>query len=329
MKNPPKLDLKALLSPIAADMQRVDAIIGERLTSEVALINQIGAHIISAGGKRLRPALVLLVARALGCKAAKVPALLAAVIEFIHTATLLHDDVVDHSDRRRGRQTANAVWGNAGAVLSGDFLYSRSFQMMVDADRMAVMRLMADTTNAIAEGEVLQLLNAGDPDVTEARYLRVIELKTARLFQAAAQLGAISADADEATQRQMARFGHELGMAFQIEDDLLDYRASPEETGKNLGTDLAEGKPTLPLIHALKHGSKAQQDLVRAALHEGRVDRLTEVLEAVEATGGLAYSSALAARHADAAISALGGLPDSPFKDALTGVARFATQRTH
>jgi octaprenyl-diphosphate synthase len=328
MKNPPKLDLKALLSPIAPDLLRVDAIIRERLSSEVALINQIGAHIVSAGGKRLRPALVLLAARALGCKTDQ-PALLAAVIEFIHTATLLHDDVVDHADRRRGRQTANAVWGNSGAVLSGDFLYSRSFQMMVDAGRMPVMRLMADTTNAIAEGEVLQLMNAGDPDVTEARYLRVIELKTARLFEAAAQLGAIAADADEAVQRQMARFGHELGMAFQIEDDLLDYKASPEETGKSLGTDLAEGKPTLPLIHALKHGSKAQQDLIRTALREGRVDQLDAVLAAVEVTGGLAYSSALAARHTEAAIAALGGLPDSPFKDALTGVARFAVQRSH
>jgi octaprenyl-diphosphate synthase len=328
MKNPPKLDLKALLSPIADDLRRVDAIIRERLSSEVALINEIGAHIVSAGGKRMRPALVLLSARALGCKTGQ-PPLLAAVIEFIHTATLLHDDVVDHADRRRGRRTANAVWGNAGAVLSGDFLYSRSFQMMVDADRMAVMRLMADTTNAIAEGEVLQLMNAGDPDVTEARYLRVIELKTARLFQAAAQLGAIAADADEATQRQMARYGHELGMAYQIEDDLLDYKASPEETGKSLGTDLAEGKPTLPLIHALKHGSKPQAELIRAALREGRIDQLAEVLAAVESTGGLAYSSALAARHSDAAIAALGGLPDSPFKDALNGIARFATQRTH
>jgi octaprenyl-diphosphate synthase len=328
MKNPPKLDLKALLSPIAGDLERVDAIIRERLASEVALINEIGAHIVSAGGKRLRPALVLLAGRALGCRT-ELPALLAAVIEFIHTATLLHDDVVDHADRRRGRQTANAVWGNAGAVLSGDFLYSRSFQMMVHADRMAVMRLMADTTNAIAEGEVLQLMNAGDPDVTEARYLRVIELKTARLFQAAAQLGAIAADAGEAAQQQMARYGHELGMAFQIEDDLLDYQASPEETGKSLGTDLAEGKPTLPLIHALKHGAPQQQELIRVALREGRVDRLAEVLAAVESTGGLAYSSALAARHGEAAIAALGGLPESPFKDALNGIARFATQRTH
>jgi octaprenyl-diphosphate synthase len=328
MKNPPRLDLQALLSPVAGDMQRVDAIIRERLSSEVALINQIGAHIVSAGGKRLRPAVVLLAARALGCKTDE-PALLAAVIEFIHTATLLHDDVVDHADRRRGMKTANAVWGNAGAVLSGDFLYSRSFQMMVDADRMAVMRLLADATNAIAEGEVLQLLNAGDPDVTEARYLRVIELKTARLFQAAAQLGAIAADRDERVQRQLARYGHELGMAFQIEDDLLDYRAAPEESGKNLGTDLAEGKPTLPLIHALKHGKPEQVALVQSALRDGRVDRLADVLAAVEETGGITYSAALAARHGDAAIAALGDLPDSPYKDALTGIARFATQRTY
>ncbi|MGH8443443.1 MAG: polyprenyl synthetase family protein, partial [Nevskiaceae bacterium] len=296
--------------------------------SEVALISQIGAHIVSAGGKRMRPALVLLSARALGCKTDE-PAQLAAVIEFIHTATLLHDDVVDHADRRRGRQTANAVWGNPGAVLSGDFLYSRSFQMMVDVDRMPVMRVLADTTNAIAEGEVLQLMNCGDPDVTEARYLRVIELKTARLFQAAAQLGAIVADADEAVQQRMARYGHELGMAFQIEDDLLDYKASPEESGKNLGTDLAEGKPTLPLIHALKHGTPTQAGLIREALREGKIEHLSAVLAAVESTGGLAYSSALAARHADAAISALGDLPDSPYKDALNGIARFATQRTY
>ncbi|HUR40129.1 MAG TPA: polyprenyl synthetase family protein [Verrucomicrobiae bacterium] len=329
MKNPPRLDLKALLSPIAADMQRVDAIIRERLASEVVLINQVGAHIVSAGGKRLRPSVVLLVARALGCRTPDEPALLAAVIEFIHTATLLHDDVVDHADRRRGSKTANAVWGNAGAVLSGDFLYSRSFQMMVDAGRMPVMRVLADTTNAIAEGEVLQLLNAGDPEVTEERYLRVIELKTARLFEAAARLGAIAADQDEAAQQRMARYGHELGMAFQIEDDLLDYRASPEESGKNLGTDLAEGKPTLPLIYALKHGTAQQAELVRTALREGRVDQLAEVLAAVEATGGITYSAALAARHADAAIEALGGVPESPFKDALTGIARFAVQRTH
>src|SRR5882672_9629222 len=218
MKNPPRLDLKALLSPIAEDMKRVDVIVRERLASEVVLINQIGAHIVSAGGKRLRPAVLLLTARALGCKTDE-PALLAAVIEFIHTATLLHDDVVDHADRRRGLKTANAVWGNPGAVLSGDFLYSRSFQMMVDAGRMEVMRVLADTTNAIAEGEVLQLMNCGDPEVTEARYLRVIELKTARLFEAAGRLGAIAADRDAQVQDRLARFGHELGMSFQIVDD--------------------------------------------------------------------------------------------------------------
>ena len=328
MKNPPKLDLKALLSPIQEDLRRVDAIIRERLSSEVALINQIGAHIVSAGGKRMRPALVLLAGRALGCKTDE-PAQLAAVIEFIHTATLLHDDVVDHADRRRGLKTANAVWGNPGAVLSGDFLYSRSFQMMVDVGRMEVMRVLADTTNAIAEGEVLQLMNCGDPEVTEARYLRVIELKTARLFQAAGQLGAIAAGAPDAVQQQMSRFGHELGMAFQIEDDLLDYRASPEESGKNLGTDLAEGKPTLPLIHALKHGTPQQAELVRSAIRDGRLDQLDEVLAAVESTGGITYSSALAAGHADAAIAALGGVPESPYKDALVGIARFAVQRTH
>lgn len=328
MRAPPKIELKTLLSPIAADMQRVDGIIRERLSSEVALINQIGAHIVQAGGKRLRPALVLLSARALGCKTEE-PALLAAVIEFIHTATLLHDDVVDHADRRRGLKTANAVWGNPGAVLSGDFLYSRSFQMMVDSGRMEVMRVLADTTNAIAQGEVLQLMNCGDPNVTEERYLRVIELKTARLFQAAAQLGTIAAGQNEAVQRQLARYGHELGMAFQIVDDLLDYRAAPEESGKNLGTDLAEGKPTLPLIHALKNGTKEQTALIQAALREGRVNQLTRVLAAVESTGGITYSAALAARHADAAISALGGLPGSPHKDALIGLARFAIQRTH
>ncbi len=325
---PPPMDLPALLSPIAADLRRVDEIIRDRLASDVVLISQIGAHIIAAGGKRMRPAVVLLSARALGCKTDE-PPLLAAVIEFIHTATLLHDDVVDHADLRRGLKTANAVWGNAGAVLSGDFLYSRSFQMMVDSNRMPVMRLLADTTNAIAQGEVLQLMNCGDPDVTEVRYLRVIELKTAKLFEAAAQLGAIAAGQSEAAQRRMAAFGHALGMAFQIVDDLLDYQASPEQSGKNLGTDLAEGKPTLPLIHAMKNGSAAQNELIKAAIREGRLDRMQDVLAAVESTGGIAYSAALAASHTAAAISALEELPGSPYKDALKGLARFAIQRTH
>ncbi|HUS25593.1 MAG TPA: polyprenyl synthetase family protein [Candidatus Binatia bacterium] len=322
------MELKTLLSPVAPDLQRVDAIIRERLSSEVALIGQIGEHIVAAGGKRMRPAVVLLGARALGCRSDE-PALLAAVIEFIHTATLLHDDVVDGADRRRGLSTANALFGNAGTVLSGDFLYSRSFQMMVDSGRMAVMRVLADTTNAIAQGEVLQLMNCGDPDVTEERYLRVIELKTARLFEAAARLGAICADQAQPVQDALGRYGHALGMAFQVVDDLLDYRAAPEDTGKNLGTDLAEGKPTLPLIHALKHGDAAQRRIVREAIEQRRVDALAKVLACVEATGGIAYSAALAAGHVDTAISALGGLPDSPYKDALAGLARFALQRTY
>jgi octaprenyl-diphosphate synthase len=320
------VDLKTILAPVAEDMLRVNALIRSRLSSEVSLINDIGGYIVNAGGKRLRPALVLLAARALGGRG-ELPCLLACVIEFIHTATLLHDDVVDNSDRRRGRRTANAVWGNAGAVLSGDFLYSRSFQLMVEADRMAVMRVMADTTNAIAEGEVLQLMNCKDPDVTEERYLRVIELKTSRLFQAAASVGAIAADTSPAQQAQLAAYGRSLGLAYQLVDDLLDYTADPDVSGKNLGNDLAEGKPTLPLIHTLHHGTAQQSALVRQAVAEGRVDRLAEVLAAVEAAGAIPYTRALAERHSRSAIAALDELPDSPHKQALHDLARFAVQR--
>lgn len=326
MQNPPRMDLRTLLSPIAEDMKRVDAIIRERLSSEVALINQIGAHIISAGGKRLRPATVLLTGRALGCRTDE-PALLAAVIEFIHTATLLHDDVVDHADRRRGLKTANAVWGNPGAVLSGDFLYSRSFQMMVDAGRMAVMRVLADTTNAIAEGEVLQLLNCGDPLVDEARYLRVIELKTARLFEGGCRLGAIAAEQPPAVQDALARYGHHLGIAFQLVDDLLDYLADPAVSGKNLGTDLAEGKPTLPLIHAMKTGTAEQTALIGDAIRHGRVDQLENVLAAVESTGAIPYTRALAERHSREATQSLREIPDSHYKNALVDLARYNITR--
>lgn len=319
-------ELKAILAPIADDMQVVDALIRARLSSEVALINEIGGYIITAGGKRLRPALVLLVARALGASG-PLANLLAVVIEFIHTATLLHDDVVDHSDRRRGQKTANAVWGNSGAVLSGDFLYSRSFQLMVEAERMAVMRVMADTTNAIAEGEVLQLMNCNDPDVTEARYLRVIELKTARLFAAAASLGAIAADADAATIARMAQLGHDFGMTYQLVDDLLDYTADPDVTGKTLGIDLAEGKPTLPLLVAMREGTVAQKALIRDAIANGRLEKIDEVLEAVEATGAIPYSRALAGQYSDTAITALNGLPDTPYKAALVDLVRFCIDR--
>jgi len=320
------MDLKALLAPITDDMKRVDDTIRARLSSEVALINDIGGYIIAAGGKRLRPALVLMAGRAMGSKTDET-VLLAATIEFIHTATLLHDDVVDESGLRRGRKTANAVWGNAGAVLSGDFLYSRAFQMMVDSKRMEVMRVMADTTNAIAEGEVLQLMNVGDPEVSEARYMRVIELKTARLFEAATKLGAISADADEKGIARMAEYGHKLGVAFQLVDDVLDYVADSSLSGKNLGTDLAEGKPTLPLIHAMKNGTPEQAALIRSAIIEGKLENLPEVLKAVESTGAIPYTRALAERYSREAESALSDLPDSPHKNALVNLARYNNAR--
>ena len=319
-------ELQDILAPIAVDLLAVDALIRSRLSSEVALINEIGGYIITAGGKCLRPALVLLTARALGARG-DLPNLLAVVIEFIHTATLLHDDVVDHSDRRRGRKTANAVWGNSGAVLSGDFLYSRSFQLMVEADRMPIMQVMADTTNAIAEGEVLQLMNCNDPDVTEARYLRVIELKTARLFRAACTVGAIAANVPEALQAQLAEFGHAFGMTYQLIDDLLDYTGDPEVSGKNLGGDLAEGKPTLPLLHAMRHGTPTQAALIRDAIANGRIETIDEVLAAVEATGAIPYTRALADRYSESAITALDGVPETPYRTALVELVRFCVGR--
>ena len=320
------MDLKTLLAPIADDMLGMDRIIRARLASEVALINEIGAYIVGAGGKRLRPALLLMSARALGCRSEE-PQLLAAVMEFIHTATLLHDDVVDHSELRRGRKTANASWGNAAAVLAGDFLYSRSFQMMVDSGRMPVMRLMADTTNAIAEGEVLQLLNAGDPDVDQARYMRVIELKTAVLFRAASQAGAICADATPQQIEALGRYGHDLGIAFQLIDDVLDYTADPEVSGKAVGNDLAEGKPTLPLIHAMRVGAAEQSALIREALTGGKAELLGEVLKIVEATQAIPYTRALAETYSVSAAAALDDLPDSSYKKALLDLTQFALSR--
>ncbi|WP_420466143.1 polyprenyl synthetase family protein [Panacagrimonas sp.] len=321
------MDVQTLLLPIADDMRGLDAVIRERLASEVALINEIGGYIVSAGGKRLRPALVLLVARALEAPDTGVARLLAAVVEFIHTATLLHDDVVDHSDLRRGRKTANAVWGNAGAVLSGDFLYSRSFQMMVAAGEMEVMRVMADTTNAIAEGEVLQLMNAGDPDVDEARYLRVIELKTAVLFRAAAELGAISAGVGPEQYRRLGDYGYALGIAYQLIDDVIDYTAAPEISGKAVGNDLAEGKPTLPLIYAMRAGSSDDAALIRVALRDRRVGQLQNILEIVERTGAIPYTRALAEAHAGQARLALNGLAASPYRDSLFQLTEFAIRR--
>jgi octaprenyl-diphosphate synthase len=322
----PALPFPRVQSLVADDMRAVDALIRRRLASDVLLINQIGEHIIAAGGKRLRPALLLIAARALGGGGREAHQL-AAVIEFIHTATLLHDDVVDESDLRRGRETANAVWGNAASVLVGDFLYSRSFQLMVELQRLPVMRILADTTNAIAEGEVLQLLHVRNPDTDEAAYLRVVERKTAVLFAAAAQLGAVLCGADAATERALQAYGMQLGFAFQIADDVLDYQGDAAALGKNLGDDLAEGKATLPLIHAIGHGSPTQSARLRGIVEHGEAGAFDEVLAAIRDSGGLEHAERRAREYATAAEAALVGLPDSEWLDALRGLARYAVER--
>jgi octaprenyl-diphosphate synthase len=325
---PRTLDLAAVQDLAHADMVAVDALIRRRLASDVVLVNQIGEHIVAAGGKRLRPMLLLLVARALG-HAGPDAHQLAAVIEFIHTATLLHDDVVDESDLRRGRKTANALWGNAPSVLVGDFLYSRSFQLMVELDRVEVMRILADTTNAIAEGEVLQLLHVRNPDTDEVAYLRVIERKTAVLFAAAARLGALLAGADAGLQQRFHDYGLNLGYAFQIADDVLDYSADEAGLGKHLGDDLAEGKATLPLIHAIAHSPPEVVARLRGIVANGDASAMPEVLAAIEATGGLDYSRAGASTYAQAAIAALDGLAENDTVAALRGLAHYATNRDH
>ena len=317
--------IQALASP---DMGAVDALIRARLASDVVLINQIADHIVSAGGKRLRPMLVVLAGRACGAMSPDHHQL-AAIIEFIHTSTLLHDDVVDESDLRRGRSTANALWGNAPSVLVGDFLYSRSFQLMVELDRMEVMRILADTTNRIAEGEVLQLLHVHNPDTDEAAYLRVIERKTAVLFAAGTQLGALASGADAIVQQKLYDYGMNLGYAFQIADDVLDYTADAADLGKNLGDDLAEGKATLPLIHAIAHSDDATQARLRAIVENGDGDAMPEVLKAIRATGGLEYSQQRAAEYARAAEDALDGLDENDAIAALRGLAQYAVERKH
>ena len=322
------LALPGIQSLAQADMAAVDALIRARLASDVVLINQIADHIISAGGKRLRPMLVVLAGQACGPTTPDHHQL-AAIIEFIHTSTLLHDDVVDESDLRRGRSTANALWGNAPSVLVGDFLYSRSFQLMVELDRMDVMRLLADTTNRIAEGEVLQLLHVHNPDTDEAAYLRVIERKTAVLFAAGTRLGAMASGADEGIQRRLYDYGMALGYAFQIADDVLDYTADAEALGKNLGDDLAEGKATLPLIHAIRHSDTATAGRLRAIVQEGDAGAMPEVLAAIRATGGLDYSRERARHYAAMAEQALDGLPESDALAALRGLARYAVERGH
>ena len=325
---PVSLDLTAIQALASADMAAVDALIRRRLGSDVALVNHVAEHIVAAGGKRLRPMLLLLAARALGHGGADAHQL-AAVIEFIHTATLLHDDVVDESDLRRGRKTANALFGNAASVLVGDFLYSRSFQLMVELERLPVMKLLADTTNAIAEGEVLQLLHIRNPDTDEAAYLKVIERKTAVLFAAATRIGALLADADEAVQQRLYDYGMALGYAFQIADDVLDYCADEAALGKHLGDDLAEGKATLPLIHAIQHSNAAVRERLRVIVENGDIDAMPEVLAAIETTGGLEYSLRRAETYAAAAEAALEGLAENDAVAALRGLARYAVRRDH
>ncbi len=324
----PLPDLVAIQALAADDMAGIDALIRRRLASDVVLINQVAEHIISAGGKRLRPMLVALAGRACGGHGAEHHQL-AAIIEFIHTSTLLHDDVIDESDLRRGRSTANAIWGNAASVLVGDFLYSRSFQLMVELGSMPVQEILADTTNRIAEGEVLQLLHVRNPDVDEAAYLEVIERKTAVLFAAGTRLGALASGADEATQQRLHDYGLQLGYAFQIADDMLDYAAEGADLGKNLGDDLAEGKATLPLIHAMAHSDEAVRQRLRAIVEAGDADAMDEVLAAIRACGSLDYCRQRAGEYADAAEAALAGLPKNEAVAALRGLARYAVERTY
>ena len=317
-------DVQALAS---ADMQAVNALIRTRLASDVVLVNQVAEHIVGGGGKRLRPLLHLVAAQAAGYRG-RDHITLAAVIEFIHTATLLHDDVVDESDLRRGRKTANAVWGNAASVLVGDFLYSRAFQMMVELDRMRVMQILADTTNRIAEGEVLQLLNIGNPETGEQAYLDVIERKTAVLFSAATRLGAVLAGLSRDEEDALARYGLDLGFAFQIADDVLDYASDAGTLGKNVGDDLAEGKPTLPLIRAIANSEPAQAERLRQAIRDGGRDALGDVLAAIGATGALEYARDRAHAYARSARDALDALPRSDARDALGVLADYAIDRS-
>jgi len=322
------MQLEDIRGTVAEDLRAVDETIVARLASDVALVNQVSQYIIGGGGKRLRPLGVLLVARACGYPGLSHVAA-ATIIEFIHTATLLHDDVVDGSAKRRGRDTSNHVFGNQATVLVGDYLYSRSFQMMVELGNMRVQEVMANATNTIAEGEVLQLMNMGDPDTTEQRYFDVIHRKTAKLFEAGAQIAAIVAAAPREVEQAMVAYGRHLGTSFQLVDDVLDYTASGEELGKNLGDDLAEGKPTLPLIHALAHAPLEDVSLLRRAIEDGGVDNLDAITRAIESSGGVEYTARLAWREKDLAIEALSRLPESAYRQALAALAEFAVARTY
>jgi octaprenyl-diphosphate synthase len=322
------VDIQSIQSLIKQDMVSVDAMIQSRLQSDVVLINQVGHYIVNSGGKRLRPIIAILAARACGYQG-DAHINLATIIEFIHTATLLHDDVVDNSDMRRGRETANNLWGNEASVLVGDFLYTRSFEMMVEMDSMRLMQILSHTTNVIAEGEVLQLLNCNDPDTTEARYLEVIHHKTAKLFEAAGQLGAVINNCDEQTEQAMAKYAMHLGSAFQLVDDLLDYSESSDTIGKNIGDDLAEGKPTLPLIYAMQHGDATQANIIRTAIENGDRSQIDSVIEIIQQTGAITYTSQAAKNEAVLANSMLDCIADSDYKTALLSLADFAVERSY
>jgi octaprenyl-diphosphate synthase len=323
----PAMSLEEIRALVRPDLAAVDAMIRARLKSTVPLVDQVAEHIIGGGGKRLRPLLCVLAGRACGIENERhVDA--AVFIEFVHTATLLHDDVVDGSQKRRGRATANNIFGNQVSVLVGDFVYSRAFQMMANLGNHRVMEIMADATNVIAEGEVLQLMNAHDPETTEQRYLEVIYRKTGRLFEAGAEVAAVLAGAGVAQQAALARYGKHLGTAYQLIDDVLDYRSDPATRGKNLGDDLSEGKPTLPLLHALRHGNDEQRALIRLAIEQGGLAQLGPMVEAIETTGGLDYALSFAQRETQQALDALNAVPDTPFSRALAGLARFAQERT-
>jgi len=316
----------AVINLAREDMTAVDRLISASLESDVALVSQVSHYIVASGGKRLRPLIVLLAARAFGYEGEQ-HVRAAAIIEFIHTATLLHDDVVDSSSRRRGKDSANTVFGNQASVLVGDFLYSRAFQMMVDIGRMRVMQILADATNTIAAGEVLQLMNVHDPDTTEDSYRQVIYRKTARLFEAGAQIAAVLAERSGEDEAAMIEYGRNLGMAFQLVDDALDFDASPDELGKNLGDDLAEGKATLPLIYAMQHGQAAEREVIRNAILEGGLDDLERIQAIIESTRALQYTAARAQEAADVAIGALSDIPDSDYKQALIALAEFSVRR--
>jgi octaprenyl-diphosphate synthase len=325
-KTPQTLSLDDVNQLARADMSAVDDLIRESLTSDVTLVSQVSEYIVTSGGKRLRPLIVLLAARALGYTG-RHHIHCAAIVEFIHTATLLHDDVVDSSARRRGRDTANTVFGNQASVLVGDFLYSRAFQMMVDVGRMRVMQILADATNTIAAGEVMQLMNVHDPDISEESYRQVIYRKTARLFEAGAQIAAVLAERDPRDEEAMVQYGQNLGTAFQLIDDALDYDAMPEELGKNLGDDLAEGKTTLPLIYAMENGSDSERQMIRGAIESDGLPRLGDIQSIIESTGALRYTTSRAQEAADIAIDSLSAIPESDYKQAMIAIAEFAVKR--